>query len=167
MEKTLIGFLLLVSPSVFAVSVFDKVTPEQPICYGREYSAEYLKSRPKQTVQKILAKFSKDAEYNQNLMTVEITLKGKKHFYKNYRSLLFCDKNDDCYVECDGGSASVSLQQDGRMHFKNNGFAIQGGCGSEEEDGFLLKPTVGGDDRFRLIKIPSGFCQKAPDYLRE
>lgn len=170
MIKTLIGLLSLLSQQALAVSpsVFDKVTSEQPVCYGREYSEALLKTRPKQTVQKIQAKFLKDKEYSQNIMTVEITLKGKANFYKTYRSMLFCDKSDRCFVECDGGSASVSLQADGRVVLKNHGFAIQGGCGGEdEEEGILLPPTVGGDDRFTMTRLPSAFCQKAPDYLRE
>lgn len=161
-------FLTSIAASAANPSVFEKVTPTQPICYGREYSAAYLKTRPKQTVQKILAKFSKDAEYNQNIMTVEITLKGKKNFYTTFRSLLFCDKQDHCYVECDGGSADVSLLDDGRLQFKNNSFAIRGGCGGEdEEDGQLLPATPGGDDVFRMTKLPAAFCQNAPDHLRE
>ena len=82
--------------------------------------------------------------------------------------MLFCDKDDRCSVECDGGSANVSLQIDGHLILKNNGFAIQGGCGDDsEEDGVLLKPSEGGDDKFKMTKLPSAFCQKAPDYLRE
>jgi len=170
MGKTLIAFLMIVSPSSFAVanSVFDKVTADQPVCYGREYSSTTLKSRSKQTVQKIQAKFSHDPQYNQNIMTVEITLTEKKNFFKNYRSLLFCDKDDRCAVECDGGSVNVSLQPDGRLLVKNNGFAIQGGCSGEEGDeGTILQPTRGGDDQFKLVRLPSAFCQKSPDYLRE
>lgn len=170
MKVSVIAFLVLLVSQAMAASrsVFEKVTPSQPVCYGREYSANTLKARPKQTVQKILAKFSKDPEYNQNILSVEITLKGKKNFYTTFRSILFCDKDDHCYVECDGGSADVSLMDDGRLLLKNNGFAIRGGCGGEdEEDGILLPATPGGDDEFRLTKLPSAFCQKAPDYLRE
>lgn len=166
----IVGLLSLISLTATAAthSVFEKVTPAQPVCYGREYSAAYLKGRPKQTVQKILAKFSKDAEYNQNIMTVEITLQGKKNFYITYRSLLFCDKEDHCFVECDGGSANVSLLEDGRLQLKNNGFAIRGGCGGEdEEDGQLLPSVPGGDDVFRMTKLPAAYCQNAPDHLRE
>jgi hypothetical protein len=145
-----------------AASVFDSVTAAQPVCYGREYSEVAMKSRPKQTVQKIQAKLEKDTEYKQNILHIEITLKGAKNRFKNYRAMLFCDQNDECFVECDGGSAKLSRLVDGRLQLKNNGFVIEGGCGGEdEEDGVMLPAEPGGDDIFRLSKLPSAFCQKA------
>jgi hypothetical protein len=166
MKHQLIGILFLLSQQGLAApSVFSDVTADQPVCYGREYNESVLKARPLQTVQKIQAKLSHDAEYNQNIMTVEITLKGKKNLYTNYRSMLFCDKDDHCYVECDGGSVNTKIQSDGTLLIKNNGFVIHGGCGDEGEDieGILLKRTEGGDDLFKLFRLPKEFCQKVPD----
>lgn len=159
--------ILFVFPlAASAASVFDKVTGDQPVCYGREYSDAVMKAHPKQTVQKIQAKLEKDTQYNQNILNIEITLKGAKNRYKNYRAMLFCDQNDDCFVECDGGSAKLSMLSDGRLQLTNNGFIIQGGCGDEgEDDGVMLPATPGGDDVFKLTKLPSAFCQKVE--LRE
>lgn len=164
MKSTLVSLLIVMAQHSYAASVFDGVTADQPVCYGREYSAEYLKSRPKQTVQKIMAKLIHDKEYEQNQLSVEITRTGSKNFYKTYRALLICDKDDRCYVECDGGSVNLSMRSDGRLAFKNNGFVIQGGCGGEgdEVEGEFLPATPGGDDQFRLTKLPSAFCQKSP-----
>jgi len=169
MKHQLIGILFFLSqPVLAATSVFTDVTPDQPVCYGREYNSSVLKARPLQTVQKIQAKLIKDAEFNQNILSLEITLKGKANLFKNYRSLLFCDKDDYCYVECDGGSANLKIQSDGTLLITNNGFVIQGGCGGEdEEDGILLKRTEGGDDLFKLFKLPKEFCQKVPDDFRQ
>ncbi len=164
----ILGFLLATSDANAASpSVFEDVTAAQPVCYGREYSEANLKARPKQTVQKILAKLSKNAKYNMNILSVEITLKEKKDYYISYRSTLFCENEDHCYIECDGGSVDLSKQNDGQLSFKNNGFVIRGGCGgdgNDDENGVRLPKVAVGDDEFKLTKLPAAFCQNGPDY---
>lgn len=151
-----------------ANSVFDEVTAEQPLCYGREYSLADMMAAPRQRVQKIQAKLSKIRRYNnQTVLSLEITLRGAKNTYKNYRSFFNCDAKAHCQIDCDGGSADLRMAGDGRLVIKNNGFVIEGACGGKvdgEEQRQILKAIRGADDYFRLVRLPGEFCQNVTDY---
>lgn len=164
MKNIILSLAFFTSTSAFgAKTVFSDVTPEQPVCYGREYALSQLTRSPKQTVQKIQVKLSKIKKYDQTVMAIELTLKGQKNTYKNYRAFFDCDKGGDCRIDCDGGSARIQLSREGHLLLTNHGFAIDGTCDGEAEP-VILKATSGGDDLFKLVRLPSAFCQNVTDY---
>ncbi len=144
-------------------TLFSEVKENEPTCFGREYSTEHMEKNTKQTVKKIRVKMVKDLtmpEFPSEYLDVEIALKGEKNFHKTYRSYLICNSEEgQCYVECDGGRVKAWGAKSGEFLFENLGFVIQGGCGGEEEETKFLKATKGGDDVFRLTKLPSQYCQ--------
>jgi len=172
MERIFLVLLLLCfggGPAALAAkSVFDDVTSGQPICYGREYGLADMAAAPRQRVQKIQAKLSKIKRYNnQTVLSLEITLRGAKNTYKNYRSFFNCDSKAHCQIDCDGGSADLRMAGDGRLVIKNNDFVIEGACGGKvdgEEQRQVLKAFTGADDYFRLVRLPVEFCQNVTSY---
>ena len=152
-------------PTVSLSTLFSQVKANEPSCYGREYSTEHMEKNEKQTVKKMRVKMVRDltepsspSEY----LDVEIALKGEENFFKTYRAFLICDsKQGECYVECDGGRVKAWGAKDGSLTLQNLGFVIQGGCGGDEgtDNTVMLKPTKGGDDIFKLVKLPSQYCQ--------
>ncbi|WP_413287931.1 hypothetical protein [Bdellovibrio sp. HCB337] len=161
--KSLVLGLLLFSQYALAGDIFAKVTPEQPVCYGREYSTAHLKSAPKQTVQKFQAKLEKNND-GTKIMSVEVTLKGHKHQFTNYRAYFVCEDNNRCYIECDGGSVQLSKANDGRLAIENNNFVLEGGCdGDGETETRILEAIAGGDDKFLLTELPAPFCQNVSE----
>lgn len=153
--------LSFISPVFALEAIFDHVTPEQPICYGREYSRSHLESHPQQRVQKIRAKFEAPVfgEDQAQWMSVEVTLRGQENTYVNYRNTFFCADSGQCGIDCDGGSVSLSLMTSGDLLINNHGFVLEGGCGAEEDDYVYLERTEGGDDIFRLVRLPVDYCQ--------
>ncbi len=144
---------------------FVGITTDQPVCYGREYSPAHLKAKPKQTVKKIQAKLEIIPEYNQNVLNLEVTLRGEKNQYTNYRSIFSCFLDDGgkyrCGIDCDGGSVKISMSSKNELVISvENGFILSGGCGSEEKDVFL-QAVLGGDDKFVMTKLPAQFCAKS------
>ncbi|MES2769622.1 MAG: hypothetical protein V4596_10805 [Bdellovibrionota bacterium] len=168
MKHIIIGITLLASQTSLATDgVFSKLNLNEPACYGREYGADYLKSHDKQTVQKIQSKFVRskrtDSKYETRIMEVEVTLKGKKHEFKNYRGFFLCNEEDNyCGIECDGGRVQVSLNKSGNLILENKGFVIEGGCGNEEKTLFL-EALAGGDDKFEMVPLPKAFCQRTSE----
>jgi hypothetical protein len=145
---------------------FASVTTQQPQCYGREYSTPHLEKNLKQSVRAIRAKLIKAPEDGTRTIEIQTQLLGEKNFYKIYRSYLVCPGSkaegmdpNTCIIECDGGSAKISGDGTGKLLLTNQGFVLQGGCGSEEEETVFLKPTSGGDDKFLLSPLPKEFCQ--------
>ena len=132
-------------------------------CFGREYSHDHLAAHPSQTVRSLRAKLVRDltlpAEPN-NYMELELGLTGEENFYRVYRAYLPCDlATGRCTMECDGGRVEAWGTRDGSLHLRNEGIVISGGCGESEEKPLVLNPTAGGDDLFRLSRLPADFCQ--------
>ena len=161
--KNLIILITMVSSNAFANQVYDQVTEKQPVCYGREYGIDHLKSTPLQKVQKIQVKLEKIDKYNQNNLSVEVTLRGAKNEFINYRAGFVCNAANHCYIECDGGQAVVSMNADGKLVLENRNFVLAGGCGSDEKT-VLLNATQGGDDVFVMSKLPPEMCQTTNAY---
>ena len=140
------------------------VTPEQPLCFGREYSASHLRAHPLQTVQLLRAKLSKQAGSEGNFLEVEAVLKGDANRFKLFRQFFVCMDDGTCAVECDGGSVSLAGLRDGGLHLRNNGFVLEGGCdGGGERETVFLGNKRGGDDLFRLSRLPHEYCSPTTD----
>lgn len=164
--KYIFVFTFLISQHLIATdAIFSKISPNEAVCYGREYSAEHLRNQPNQTVQKIQSKFEiyDSEESKTRIMQLEVTLKGKKNTYTNYRAFFVCnDNNNICSVECDGGRVEAELTKDGNILIINKGFIIKGECGNEG-DIKMLEPTLNGDEFFELVPLPKQFCEKTSD----
>jgi hypothetical protein len=164
MKTILFTIFALVSNQALAdANAFSGVGDQKPVCYGREYGIDQLKAKPLQTVQKIQAKLEHIDTYNQNLVTLEMTIKGEKNKFTNYRAMFTCQADNTCIMDCDGGSVNMKLSENGSLILENKNFVITGGCGNKGKD-FILKSVVGGDDKFDLVKLPAEFCQNVVDY---
>jgi hypothetical protein len=158
-------FSLFLSPAAPAQTVplsqlFAQLESGTPACFGREYSTEQLEANRGQSVRKIRAKLLRDESsgFLSDLLELELSLKGEKNFHKVYRAYLPCEtESGTCTVECDGGSMKVAGTGDGQLLLENEGIVIDGGCG--EGKARLLKPARGGDELFRLQRLPAEYCQ--------
>lgn len=143
-------------------SLLKEATPEQPICFGREYSEAHLKKAPAQKVKQIRVKLENtpDAGEGYSFLHVDAVLKGDKNRFKLWRQLFVCENSTGrCGVECDGGSVNLWGLKDGKLALQNNGFVLEGGCdGDGETETVMLEPTRGGDDLFQLSPLPNEFC---------
>lgn len=164
--------------SVTAVaSPFNNITESRPVCFSREYSDQHLARHPKQTVQSMTMKFSKDANSGEGIMLgINAKIKRVKTLpsgdtiteLKPYTTGMGCFLEGEtlrCMIDCDGGSAKVTwnvTDKGNEIEFKNEGFVMYGGCGEEvnEEDTIWLDPVKGGDDVFRLFALPTNDCKK-------
>lgn len=162
MKTTLLIFASILSlglathaESPTSTSLFSKVTEEQPLCYGKEYSYSHLQKHSNQTVQSIKAKLGLIAKYNQQTLNLELILKNDlAHIYR----AAFTCIDAHCYIDCDGGSVNLQKGQNGHLVLKNNGFIAEGGCGEEIKEVFLTAQS-GGDDIFNLAPLPKEYCQ--------
>lgn len=143
------------------------VTVEQPACFGREYSAEQLRSRPLQTVRLLRAKLSRQDGSDAAFLEIEAVLKGAKNLHKLWRQFLICADDGVCAVECDGGSVRLAGSADGGLSFHNQRFVLEGGCDGdgEEKETVFLDNKRGGDDLFRLARLPQEYCSPPADSL--
>jgi len=166
-------FLALIGSVVFPVSafaaLFDDVNETTPKCYVRSYSDTHLAKHPRQTVKAIhmtLLGFEFKGE-KQRFLDIAVKLKKPQHGRSIFRATMICMEDGHCFIECDGGSATVS-EQNGQLVFRNKGITLMGGCDSELEaaEGIevFLKPTKNGDDVFRLQ--PAKEC-KIPKWFKE
>lgn len=152
---------------------------KQEACFGRDYDAAHLASRPKQQVTNIFlfrdftvdsnsenppddAKSLQDVDGDDGRINLDayVRLRGRQGVYSNSFS---CSKNDSgavfCGIDCDGGSFTLKTDGDG-LGLANQGFVVVGGCGASDED---QKNSVnvlpGTDDRtFRLTPQPLAAC---------
>lgn len=170
MKLLILALLILGSQSHAADKIFNKVKPNDPLCYGREYSADHLRSNPQQSVQKIQAKLevapASEGSVATKILELEVTLKGEEHAYKNYRAFFICDEQSDiCSIECDGGRVQARVSDGGNFYIVNFGFVLQGGCGAEEgSNDIFLKPTPRADDLFEMVPLPRAYCQKNSEF---
>ena len=140
------------------------VTAEKPICFGREYSAGHLRAHPLQKVKLLRAKLSKQADTDGNFLEVEAVLKGDANRFKLFRQFFVCMDDGTCAVECDGGSVRLAGLRDGGLTLRNNGFVLEGGCDGDNEKGTVfLDNKPGGDDLFRLSRLPHEYCSPTTD----
>ena len=154
----------------------------QPQCYGREYSEAHMQSNTLQTVKKMDVKFYKYAP-NEPVVLMQVNAQIKRSktvtnedgstetydVIKPYANTLVCDAAGktqlNCYIECDGGSATVSWDVktvNKQLTFTNKGFIMYGGCGEDvdENDWVWLDNKKGGDDVFKLYALPAEYCQQ-------
>lgn len=151
MKLLLALILVLSSTQTFAKS-------KDLSCYGREYNNEHMARHPKQTVQKIQAKFETEVEYNTPFLALEITLKGDNNQYKNYRAAFIQIEGNRWGIECDGGTVTTEFNKKGNLVLINNEFVIESECDGEEVT-TILAALKGGDDVFEMVPLPSEFCQ--------
>lgn len=137
--------------------LLSEVTVEQPICFGREYSDSHLRAHPLQTVALFRAKLSKQEGSDGSFLEVEMVRKGEKLRHKLWRQFLLCEDNGRCAVECDGGSVTLSGTPGGGLGLRNDRFVIEGGCEGGAEP-VMLDNKRGGDDFFRLHRLPQEYC---------
>lgn len=158
MILSLIASLVVSAHATPPVPTIINVNPETSACYTREYSVNHMKAHPGQKVQKFNFKFSQSSENTSDFIGLNIkanllTQKG----LKPYSTDMTCTKENNklnCFIECDGGSAEVTWNKN-EIVFKNKGFVLYGGCGSEvsPEDTVWLTPKKGGDDVFKLTAV--------------
>lgn len=163
MKLLILAALLISQTTLASESLLEKIkTSNEPTCYGREYSEAHLKNHPEQTVQKVRAKLVHEKEYDSQWMTLEVTLKGEKNIHTNYKAAFVYTKESNTWaIECDGGNIKADLNKKGNLVINNNGFVLDGGCGSGEESEYLfLKNIAGGDDVFELVPLPQEYCQQ-------
>ncbi|MES3039022.1 MAG: hypothetical protein V4736_14035 [Bdellovibrionota bacterium] len=142
--------------------IYKKVTVEQPLCFGREYSSLHLGLHPLKTVKKITARFSTEPQYNTKIMQLELILKGEQYSYKVFKAFMVClPESGSCHVECDGGSVYLKSSDDDKVSVINQGFVAQGACGEDGQDldTIFIEAKKDGDDVFKLKRLPSEFCQ--------
>jgi hypothetical protein len=146
-------------------SVLAQATVEQPVCFGGGYSLQHLQSNPAQKVKQIRVKIAKQAEAGDDVsfLHVDAVLRSDPSNHKPWHAFFICDNSSGrCAVECDGGSVNLWGYSDGTLGVKNNGFVLHGGCGEEEQEiakTIFLDATKGGDDLFRLARLPSESCK--------
>lgn len=165
--------LALIGSVVFPVSavaaLFDEVNETTPKCYEASYSDAHLAKHPRQTVKAIhmtLLGFEFKGE-KQRFLDIAVKLKKPQHGRTIFRTTMICMDDGHCFIECDGGSATVAEQND-QLVFKNKGITLMGGCDAEfEADDSIevyLRPTKNGDDVFHLQ--PAKEC-KIPKWFKE
>ena len=164
----LLAALLLSPPSLAEDEIpfrdlLGGVTVEQPLCFGREFSADQLRARPLQTVSLLRAKLSKQAESDGAYLEVEAVLKGAKNKHKLWRQFFVCADDGVCAVECDGGSVRLTGSNDGGLTLHNNRFVLEGGCDGDDKETVFLDNKRGGDDLFRLHRLPHEYCARIAD----
>jgi hypothetical protein len=153
----------VISTQAMAASLYDSVTPAQPVCYGREYAASTLAKNKVQSVKNIEAKLQKSPDSVVQYLEIEASVKNSQGGFDSYSAEATCDNNGHCAVTCDGGTVDLSIEAaTGAFLLKNNGIRLTG-CGPGADEVFkILKGTKGGDDIFRMYKLPNEFCK--PDY---
>lgn len=106
--KTLIAAIALTISSMAVAGPLDNLSPNNSVCYGREYSEAHMASHPKQTVKSMKLKFWQDEEYTVGsdlftLLNIDLQVKnvtpstepGEEDYvtYKPYTSGMICDSN--------------------------------------------------------------------------
>ncbi|MBY0315552.1 MAG: hypothetical protein K2Q26_08540 [Bdellovibrionales bacterium] len=160
MILSLIASLVVSAHATPPVPTIINVNPETSACYTREYSVNHMKAHPGQKVQKFDFKFSQDKDSMGNGEFIALNVKANlltANGLKPYSTGMTCMKEAsklNCFIECDGGSAEVTWNKN-EILFKNKGFVLYGGCGSEvsPEETVWLTPKKGGDDVFKLTAV--------------
>lgn len=169
--------LLLLCLSFTATSAwanpFADLSDGNPVCFERTYSDRHMEKHPLQTVKSLQMKYSLEPETSGNefiYLDIRALIKrpeGRRTKYKIYSNSMGCGLRDgrlECGIDCDGGTATVAwdVHADGNeIWFRNQGFVMYGGCGSEVDmdDMIWLDPKKGGDDIFRLYRMNDKACR--------
>lgn len=174
--KALLLFLSLAGFSaVVQAEIANRVSVQQPVCYGRDYNQAHMDAHPLQSVQQLRLMFYRLPEAPESLlMDVRAKLlrpasgsakSGPTKILKNFKAEMMCNENGNslkCFIDCDGGSAEVrwNVRNVGQeISFENQGFVLEGGCGDEREL-VILEPHQGGDDIFNLSAMPVASCRR-------
>lgn len=174
--KALLLFLSLAGFSAAVqAEIAGRVSVQQPVCYGRDYTQAHMDAHPLQSVQQLRLMFYRLADAPETLfMDVQAKLlrpargsakAGQTQILKNFKSEMMCNESGNslkCFIDCDGGSAEIRWNVHNvrrEITFENQGFVLEGGCGDEREL-VILEPRQGGDDIFKLSAIPAASCQR-------
>jgi hypothetical protein len=136
-------------------------------CWSRIYDAAHLKSHPAQKVAEMNFAISYAAESAEYAAQYSFLIQAKLRDGTAGANTGPCSETDGeimCGVECDGGYVMVEARSDGGvlLDLDASGYIyLEGGCGSENEDGgFALE--AGADDReFLLRPVPAHQCGPA------
>ncbi len=167
--KLLIILLSLLPAALVNASPMSEITKDNPVCFERAYSERHMGSHPLQTVKSMQMKFHIDATTSPGSTYLNIKAQIKKNRrYKPYQTDMNCRMSAttlSCSIDCDGGTAKVEWEtsgKDGEITFVNKGFIMYGGCGEETDpnDWIWLDPKKGGDDIFKLYKMPTNVCKR-------
>lgn len=154
----------------------ERLKPDQPFCYGRDYDADHMKGHPKQATTSIrlyrgpieIAYYAGLAESerswpNQALIQVRVTTRGaSKSLAQRYRcqgqgDQWECSASSSDACTLDGAGLAIDLRRD-----LNNGMILANPrsalpvvdlCGSGEPG-----PTKSDDKIFRLSPMPLSAC---------
>lgn len=151
---------------------FENITPENPVCFEREYTEGHMDRHPLQTVKQMTMKYSTEPRFEGAvLLDIKALIKRpskKRYTYNVYSTTMFCSlktESLECSIDCDGGNATVAWDvQSGdgdEIVFKNKGFVMYGGCGSDVDmdDTIWLDAKKGGDDVFKLYRMDDNACR--------
>lgn len=130
-------------------------------CWSRVYDAAHLKSHPRQNVTAMNFAISYAAESAEFAEQYSFLLQAELRDGRIGANTGPCSEDNGqimCGVECDGGYVMVEPRSGGSvlLDLETSGYIyLEGGCGSENEDGgFALE--AGADDREFLVRPVTG-----------
>ena len=136
-------------------------------CWSRSYDAAHLKAHPAQNVAAMNFAISYAAESAEYAEQYSFLIQAELRDGTTGANTGPCSESDGqimCGVECDGGYVMLEARSGGSvlLDLETSGsIYLEGGCGSENEDGgFALE--AGADDReFLLRPVPAKQCNQA------
>jgi hypothetical protein len=158
-------------PSIEGLSAVAKILPPEPgrtACFGRVYDARHLRERPRQTVTEMTLllrveglnakgeRVAKNADRILYLFALAVKRRGDKAPLMTAGECSG-DREADCAVDCDGGSALVETSEGGGVILRLRGEGIGFGADCDTTRGIFVPP--GADDRaFALAPAPAEAC---------
>lgn len=143
MKHIKVGLLSTFLALSVSANPFEGVTEKDSKCFARTYTKQELAAHKLQTVKQMTVKLGRRMDLN--IIDVRVLRTNNKR----YKAALACNDEGSCWIDCDGGSATLKLAGNA-LQFTNNGFIMQGGCGEDEKEIIFLESKPGGDDVFLL-----------------
>ena len=101
----------------FHAAAFGAATPDRPVCFARVYDAAHLAAHPRQRIADVAIRLvlrKSDGALRLD-HTLAVHFKGSRQLYWSGGSCSeFKGLAAECYVEGDGGHATLSLSADGQ-----------------------------------------------------
>jgi len=107
--------------------ILDDVFDDYGTCYARQYDAQHLSSHPRQKVSVVYLSHTAEPDpgYNGVLLDFGFIMRDGDLYSAN----VYCDRNDRCSVEGDGGNFRVSETKDGLRIEVGDFLGIEGANG--------------------------------------
>lgn len=154
---------------------FSGISRDQALCFGREYSEDFLRANPLHSLKQIKLKFYREPYANDSgiSLSVQALVKDRTsedfgaEVYSNVSSVLKglkCEVGSSslsCEMECGGGKVemnwNVSTQQN-TVTFQSQETIMHSDCG-KDLDLLLSRTRDGSASVLRLYPLPQEFCQ--------